>query len=1233
MDARIKNLVEDIRQAARLLDREEVSALCRQLIAEAHRHRLPDGSGVDVLKVLQRKRYFSLLQEVAEALIQTDQATLGVRRRWVQSLIDQNKLDEALLAAERLIHDTAGDKDEHPEARGLKGRALKQRYIVSCEQGARRDEEALRHAVRTYADAYYEDPGKRAWHGINTVALLARARRDSVHVPERETPRQVAEALLKQVDAEGAAMDAWAMASGLEACVALGDREGAIRWANGYAAHPGADAFELASTLRQMEEVWQLDPAEPMGAVVLPILRSGLLRREDGSIQVTAGEVLNAPTQEAVLGRESFVSLTWYRQGLDRARAVARISRTAGGHAAGTGFLVRGRNLAPGLPDEWLLLTNYHVVNEDERDANAVRPVRARISFSALTDDGGTRGYAVEPRPVWSSRDLDATLLRLAEVPPGVETLQHFAVADALPEPGEHTRVYVIGHPGGDVLSLSIHDNQLLAHRDPLLHYRTPTDQGSSGSPVFNDQWELIGLHHAGGSRGPVQRLDGPGTYAANEGIWIQSIRAAIGGTPPPRRAQRAHARLQSSSTPSSSRKDRTMDGKERVRAKVRDIEERDPELASELESRRDEAREEARSVAEGMMREGLAATESGAFDLAQETIVLRTGRPVLRIANDLAVLEFTDRDSGVWRGRLQRAQQGLARGIRAVGRVEVQGHRLDWLGTGALVAPDVIATNRHVAEEFGRADGTRFVFRQAEIGGGRMSADVDFLEEIDNRASLAFRVVEILHIEGPNGPDLALLRVDPTDGRQLPLCVPLSTRTLSRNQQVAIIGYPARDSRIPDRQLMDDIYGNVYDKKRLAPGQVTGVEHNAVLHDCTTLGGNSGSPLFDLETGEVVALHFAGRFLEANFAVPARLVADRLRVIGRSPCTGSPTGSRRNERGNGGGPDTVGTPGRDITVTVDAGGTTVTIPIQVTVTVGTPVSGGASPRPREDDEDPVREEGRPEDYADRPGYEPAFLGSGNTVSLPSVKGRRKDDVLTFQVNGRVQSELRYQHFSVVMSRSRRMCLFSAVNIDGGKSVKRKRVGWRLDPRIPREAQIRGECYGPEPKFSRGHMTRREDPVWGDGADRGNEDSMHVTNAVPQMQPFNAGIWLELEDYALDNARGDEMRISVFTGPILRDDDPVEYGVRIPRSFWKVIAFIHDKTGQLSATGYWMSQEPALADREFVFGEHGTSQRAISWIEEQTELSFGPLAAADPLRDVRESRPTTLGRLEEIRFI
>ena len=143
---------------------------------------------------------------------------------------------------------------------------------------------------------------------------------------------------------------------------------------------------------------------------------------------------------------------------------------------------------------------------------------------------------------------------------------------------------------------------------------------------------------------------------------------------------------------------------------------------------------------------------------------------------------------------------------------------------------------------------------------------------------------------------------------------------------------------------------------------------------------------------------------------------------------------------------------------------------------------------------------------------------------------------------------------------------------------------------------------------------------------------MHVTNTVPQMQPFNAGIWLALESYALENARDDQMRISVFTGPFLLADDPVREGVRIPRSFWKVIAFIHDETRKLCATGYTMSQEDFLRDEEFVFGKHKTSQTRIADIERRAGLSFGPLAALDPLKRDERGLAAPLTDPSQIRF-
>jgi endonuclease G len=122
------------------------------------------------------------------------------------------------------------------------------------------------------------------------------------------------------------------------------------------------------------------------------------------------------------------------------------------------------------------------------------------------------------------------------------------------------------------------------------------------------------------------------------------------------------------------------------------------------------------------------------------------------------------------------------------------------------------------------------------------------------------------------------------------------------------------------------------------------------------------------------------------------------------------------------------------------------------------------------------------------------------------------------------------------------------------------------------------------------------------------------------------------------------MKISVFTGPYFSDDDPEIFGVRIPLAFWKVIAFIHDETVKLCATGYEMNREQSLQPTdEFVFGQFTSPQLGVATqvpirtIESHAGISFGKLAALDPLASEEESvfeggaRPA-LFALEQIMF-
>ena len=113
-------------------------------------------------------------------------------------------------------------------------------------------------------------------------------------------------------------------------------------------------------------------------------------------------------------------------------------------------------------------------------------------------------------------------------------------LAEALPILKDGARVYIIGYPGGRDLAFSFQDNELLDHEGPpggtpqikglsRVHYRAPTEPGSSGSPVFNARlWEVIALHHRGFEAG-MPKLNGKGgSYAANEGISLLSIKEAV---------------------------------------------------------------------------------------------------------------------------------------------------------------------------------------------------------------------------------------------------------------------------------------------------------------------------------------------------------------------------------------------------------------------------------------------------------------------------------------------------------------------------------------------------------------------------------------------------------------------------------------------------------------------------------------------------------------------------------
>lgn len=249
-------------------------------------------------------------------------------------------------------------------------------------------------------------------------------------------------------------------------------------------------------------------------------------------------------------------------------------------------------------------------------------------------------------------------------------------------------------------------------------------------------------------------------------------------------------------------------------------------------------------------------------------------------------------------------------------------------------------------------------------------------------------------------------------------------------------------------------------------------------------------------------------------------------------------------------------------------------------------------------------------DYFDgRDGYVPDFL-DGWSIDLPMPKSGL-DDVVGPRRGG-TGHELKYEHFSVVMSGARRMPMLTACNIDGKKSRSLPRITtWSFDGRLNKEDQWGDALYDGN-ELDRGHMVRREDPVWGSVKSAGlaNEDTFHFTNSCPQMARVNQVIWLGLENYVLNHTRQDDMKVSVFTGPFFTKDDLEYRGARIPLAFWKVVAIVTED-GRPSATAYKIGQEEQLSELEFVFGKYKTFQISIQKVIDETGLRFDPLVKYD----------------------
>lgn len=275
-------------------------------------------------------------------------------------------------------------------------------------------------------------------------------------------------------------------------------------------------------------------------------------------------------------------------------------------------------------------------------------------------------------------------------------------------------------------------------------------------------------------------------------------------------------------------------------------------------------------------------------------------------------------------------------------------------------------------------------------------------------------------------------------------------------------------------------------------------------------------------------------------------------------------------------------------------------------------------------------------------GFDKDFLTTDNAVHqicLPSLKQEKIKDIAVTEKF--VDGIIPYLNFSLLLSKERKFAYYTATNIDGSQFQKVPRKdSWKLDPRL-KGLQWGYELYSAQNAgFDRGHLTKREDVQWGltiGLAFKAAESTFYYSNSVPQHKELNRDVWRSLEDYILHaETTKNSFRVSVFTGPVLSENDPHfitevnGVSVKLPVLFWKIVYFVKQDQS-LYRVGFLMSQlrllqtdqiieelESDFSDDRFLqFKEACTYQVNISLIESLTGLIF--YEAIDSFTDVRPS--------------
>jgi len=257
------------------------------------------------------------------------------------------------------------------------------------------------------------------------------------------------------------------------------------------------------------------------------------------------------------------------------------------------------------------------------------------------------------------------------------------------------------------------------------------------------------------------------------------------------------------------------------------------------------------------LAKAALAALKAGTAptpkQLAALELIVRLMRPSLLSTN--RTIEDLPPEASGFTDDWDDFRAGVRPSLYTVGRLD-DGMRKG-VGTGFLVSDKLLATNTHVLDVL--SSGTR----ELERGQASVRFKSEFNAVPDERP---FDVVKVVAVH--ETLDLSLLEVDPVPLGNDRKVLPLAPEQATKGDAVVVLGYPQNDSE-RNPMFVTSIFGNRFGVKRVAPGELIDVKASGVYHDCSTLGGNSGSPVVSLKSRRVVAVHRSGSFMFRNESVP----------------------------------------------------------------------------------------------------------------------------------------------------------------------------------------------------------------------------------------------------------------------------------------------------------------------------------------------------------------------------